>query len=184
MTFFVRPATPDDALAIETVRIQTWKFAYRDAMPDAFLDGLAVTDENVRLRTRALGSGRTRAFVAVSAGTEKDAPEGTDEVAPGGAGADAVVGFSMFGESRDDRADTEVYAIYVLPGHLSTGLGRALMATTVEAIPAERTIGLWVLSANPRARRFYERFGFVESGFSKVEDGMEEIHYRLAARSE
>ncbi|MFE3452181.1 GNAT family N-acetyltransferase [Nonomuraea sp. NPDC059194] len=164
MKTFVRPATPDDAPAIETVRIQTWKFAYRGAMPDALLDDLAVTEQNVSLGRRALVSGRARAFVAEAAGE--------------------VVGFSRYGGSRDDKSDDEVYAIYVLPAHLSTGLGRALMTATVETIPAERTVGLWVLAANPRARRFYESFGFEESGFSKVEDGLEEVHYRLAARSE
>ncbi|MET9336406.1 GNAT family N-acetyltransferase [Nonomuraea sp. NPDC003804] len=160
----IRPATPDDAPGIEAVRIQTWKYAYRGAMPDAFLDDLAVTEENVRLRRQALDSGRTRAIVGETAG--------------------ALAGFSMYGDSRDDRADTEVYAIYVLPAHLSTGLGRALMTATVEAIPAERTVGLWVLAANPRARRFYERFGFVETGGAKVEDGLRQVHYILAARSE
>ncbi|GAA2411898.1 GNAT family N-acetyltransferase [Nonomuraea africana] len=160
----MRTATPDDAAAIENVRIATWKYAYRGVLDDGYLDGLAVTEPNVALRRQALSSGRTRAFVAESGGE--------------------VVGFSMYGDSRDELADTEVYAIYVLPGHLSTGLGRALMTETVAAIPADRSIGLWVLTGNPRARRFYERFGFTLSGHTKVDDGLEEVHYLLAARGD
>ncbi|GAA2801892.1 GNAT family N-acetyltransferase [Nonomuraea dietziae] len=158
----MRTATPDDAEAIEGVRIATWKFAYRGVIDDDHLDGLAVTEPNVALRRQALASGRTRAIVAESGGE--------------------VVGFSMYGDSRDEFSDAEVYAIYVLPGHLSTGQGRALMTATVADIPPHQTVGLWVLTGNPRARRFYERFGFTASGRAKVEDGLEEIHYVLAAR--
>jgi ribosomal protein S18 acetylase RimI-like enzyme len=88
----------------------------------------------------------------------------------------------MYGPSRDDDIPgTEVYAIYVLPEEFSTGMGRALMAAAVAELPGAAEVGLWVLADNPRARRFYERFGFTLSGRSKTlpHPPLQEVHYRL-----
>ena len=77
-----------------------------------------------------------------------------------------VVGFVSFGASRDEGAGAlcaEVYALYVHPDFLSTGAGRRLWLAALRQIRAEgyETITLWVLAGNDRARRFYERAGFV-----------------------
>jgi ribosomal protein S18 acetylase RimI-like enzyme len=60
----------------------------------------------------------------------------------------------------------EVYAIYADPPYWRTGVGHALMAAGVAALAeaGRGPIRLWVLDANDRARRFYERYGFVLDG--------------------
>jgi GNAT superfamily N-acetyltransferase len=59
-----------------------------------------------------------------------------------------------------------VYAIYVDPEHWSTGAGRALMTAALDYLTASgpRPVRLWALDGNERARRFYERCGFVADG--------------------
>lgn len=43
----IRAATPDDAEAIEALRVDVWKQVYRGLLPDRYLDGLSVTPEHV-----------------------------------------------------------------------------------------------------------------------------------------
>jgi GNAT superfamily N-acetyltransferase len=77
-----------------------------------------------------------------------------------------IVGFVSVGPAIDTDGDGELYAIYVLPAHWRTGVGRAL----IEAGEARlRELGhrhavLWVLEDNPRARHFYEAAGWTLEG--------------------
>ncbi|WP_214320297.1 GNAT family N-acetyltransferase [Nonomuraea sediminis] len=161
--FEIRPASPADSQEIEDVRITTWKTAYRGVMTDSFLEELSVSPAMVDRRSSLLSDGSTRGFVAVRDGR--------------------VRGFTLYGKARDDGHDgMEVYAIYVLPEEFSTGMGRALMAASLEDLHGQE-VGLWVLAGNPRARRFYERCGFTASGLVKTESDppLEQVHYRRAA---
>ncbi|SEG38731.1 Ribosomal protein S18 acetylase RimI [Nonomuraea solani] len=164
MSFHIRTALPDDADAIETVRMATWRVAYAGVMPRSLLDGLEVRPEQVRARSEALATGSASGMVAVRDGL--------------------LQGFSLYGPSRDDDIPgMEVYALYVLPAEFSTGMGRALMTATMEEITAAGCpeAGLWVLAENARARRFYERYGFTPSGRTvrRGDPPLDEVHYRL-----
>ena len=60
--------------------------------------------------------------------------------------------------------------LYVLPEWWSRGVGRALHDEVLERLRADgcARCHLWVLEHNDRARRFYERLGWVENGDSRV----------------
>lgn len=164
MTFELRAATVDDSEAIEHVRMATWRVAYQGIMPGPYLDALEVRPAMVRGRAEGIAAGVTAGVVALRDGNLR--------------------GFSLYGRSRDQEIDgMEVYAIYVMPDEFSTGMGRALMAESVERVrgSGHAEVGLWVLADNARARRFYERFGFTASGRTKVlpDPPLEELHYRM-----
>ncbi len=151
----VRVATLDDAEAITRVHVATWQVAYRGQLPDAYLDDLtAEIPRRTEWRRGVLRHPRDPAqstFVAVRSGE--------------------VVGFVSSGPSDADATRGEVYAIYVDPAAWSTGAGRALMERAVAELAA---LGfshavLWVLESNARARRFYERAGWVADGATKVD---------------
>jgi GNAT superfamily N-acetyltransferase len=85
-------------------------------------------------------------------------------------GADAegrrIVGYSSFGPCRDEDAAEgtgELYALYVSKERWGTGLARELLARALADLAARALlpVALWVLTGNARARRFYEREGFV-----------------------
>jgi ribosomal protein S18 acetylase RimI-like enzyme len=84
-----------------------------------------------------------------------------------------LLGFVTFGESRD--ADTrgfgEIYALYVDPVHHRGGTGRLMMAEARRRLAEDgfREAILWVLDGNERARRFYEREGWVADGARREE---------------
>jgi ribosomal protein S18 acetylase RimI-like enzyme len=100
------------------------------------------------------------------------------------------VGFAGLGPSHDEDAGEEageVYAIYVHPDHWGQGLGGALWVQAVEALRTAgyRTLTLWVLEANGRARGFYEHMGCtLDPGARKVIDRqgtqLPVVRYRLA----
>jgi len=81
-----------------------------------------------------------------------------------------IVGFTYVGPSETEGA-TELYAIHVEPDHVGTGTGRRLMANALRQlaeIGGDRAV-LWVLEANDRARRFYDRGGWQPDGATRVE---------------
>ncbi|MBG0830727.1 GNAT family N-acetyltransferase [Planomonospora sp. ID67723] len=162
----MREGAPGDVEAVLRIKNETWRTAYRGLLPQDFLDGLSVTPRAVETWRARIGSGAQRLVVGETAGE--------------------VSGFALYGPAEDERiGGGEIYAIYVLAGHWSTGLGRALMtrATGHLAALGHRETGLWVLEGNARARRFYERFGFTLSGRVQDVDGLPfpvpEVHYRM-----
>ncbi|MGH3017289.1 MAG: GNAT family N-acetyltransferase [Gaiellaceae bacterium] len=160
----VRPATPEDARAIAEIQVETWRATYIDVMPQEILDGL---DVNASTRTwrHWLSVEATAQFVAERSG--------------------AVVGFASVGPSRHEPESGEVYSIYVRPDAWDTGSGWALMDAAVAWLARqwEEAI-LWVAEENPRARRFYERYGWVAEStrVEEVVSGAEvpEVLYRLS----
>jgi ribosomal protein S18 acetylase RimI-like enzyme len=138
----VRHAVVDDADAIERVRTDTWRDAYRGLMPDSLLDGLGYDATRRRALMDAMPPHQ---FVLVA----------EDE--------DAVVGFCIGGRSRtpDDRFRGEVYAIYVMPEQHGRGIGRALMQAAAKELVDRGFLSMiiWVLRENAPSRRFYERMG-------------------------
>jgi len=94
----------EDADAIERVRTDTWRDAYRGLMPDSLLDGLGYDATRRRASMAALPPDQ---FVLVA----------EDE--------DAVVGFCIGGRSHtpEERFRGEVYAIYVVPEQHGRGIG-------------------------------------------------------------
>jgi GNAT superfamily N-acetyltransferase len=75
-----------------------------------------------------------------------------------------LMGFSYVGPSETPGV-VELGAIHVEPDSVGTGVGRALMIAALADLAAIAEPGidravLWVLTANARARRFYERGGW------------------------
>ena len=168
----IRSAFPADAHAISTVRARSWRAGYRGMMPDDVLDGMDIEGWAARaevwLQER---EGRGRDWVAEAQGE--------------------VVGWaSRFLPARDEDLGptvAELVAIYVLPSHWGNGLGHALFEVVVADLLTQGTteISLWVVEANDRARRFYERQGFAADGRredSKVSRAVEVFSVRYRRR--
>lgn len=79
--------------------------------------------------------------------------------------AGALVGFVAFDA-------TELHALYVLPAHWGSGVGRQLLNR------APGVTALWVLEDNVRARRFYEQHGWYSDGTKRQAYGVTELRYR------
>ena len=160
----VRRATPDDGRAIAKVKVDTWRAAYTGVMPQRVLDALDV-DEHAPLWSRYAAAAEVGMFVAVEHGR--------------------IVGFVSVGPCNDLEGIGELYAIYVRPDSWGTGTGLALMETGVTWL-SERwpEAVLWVAEENPRARRFYELYGWTPetTRIEEVAPGarISEVRYRLS----
>ncbi|RZU52137.1 ribosomal protein S18 acetylase RimI-like enzyme [Krasilnikovia cinnamomea] len=75
-----------------------------------------------------------------------------------------LVGFTYLGPTPDPGV-TELYAIHVAPERVGRGVGRLLMLDALPHLGARAV--LWVLDGNTRARRFYERGGWVPDGATR-----------------
>jgi ribosomal protein S18 acetylase RimI-like enzyme len=162
----IRPAAPEDAEAVERLRVAGWQTAYRGIIPDAYLDSLTVDVPRRRRHLETLPDG-LRSGVAIADG--------------------CVVGWISAGPCRDpDRPGPqhgEILACYVHPDWWRTGTGRLLLEHALEVLAKDGRddVTLWVLEANDRARRFYEAFGFAPEGVRKLLEFGEpvpELRYR------
>jgi ribosomal protein S18 acetylase RimI-like enzyme len=143
------------------VHVRTWQAAYEHVFG---AERLATRSPAVELWEGVLARGRSDVHVVDDEG---------------------VVGFVSTGESRDDDADAELYAIYVLPSAWGTGAGTALMRAGLDAMRG-RFSGeavLWVLEDNPRARGFYDRERWALDGARREEEWLgvtvAEVRYRI-----
>ena len=140
----VRPATVADAPAMGQLVVRAWQAAYRGQMPDDYLNGLRA-EERAAYWDGVLRREDRRGVILVA---ERDGE---------------VVGFAAAGPSPDPQGAGELYAINVDSDHWGGGAGRALLGAAQAELDrmgfAESV--LWVLPGNARARRFYERAGWV-----------------------
>jgi ribosomal protein S18 acetylase RimI-like enzyme len=161
----IRRGGPADAAAIADIHVRTWQTAYEHVFGAERLATLDVGQREERWR-RALEAGTQTAFVAE-----------LDEV---------VVGWATVGPNRATDTEGELYGIYVAPEAWGTGAGTALMRAAVEELRAagHAEAILWVLEDNPRARRFYEREGWLQDGGRRSGEHLgvrtEELRYRIS----
>jgi ribosomal protein S18 acetylase RimI-like enzyme len=165
----IRRALAEDSRGIALVHVSSWQDAYRGIVPQAHLDHLSVADREKRW-VEIFDRGGSETLVADADGR--------------------IVGFVSYGKSRRERAEGgegEIYAIYVSSTHWSTGVGRSLWEAALARL---RDLGyvrvmVWVLAANAKAIRFYERAGFTlyKGSETTVEIGGErlaEVRYDVA----
>jgi ribosomal protein S18 acetylase RimI-like enzyme len=150
MTVRIREAVPADARTIAEIHVRSWQAAYRGQLTDDYLEGLRAEDRLDQHRR----------------GLEEPMAEWRTWVAEDERG---VAGFAVTGPSQDADADPktgEVYAIYLEPDRVGTGVGRELFAHAVGDLRGRgfRTATLWVLETNELARRFYENAGWKPDG--------------------
>src|SRR5712692_9481156 len=106
----IRPAEPEDAIAVARVHVQSWQVAYRTLLPDDYLDQLRPED---RARTYDLSNRdplKPYTIVAAAAGL--------------------IHGFATTAPSRDTDLPGygEIYALYVDPEQWGRGVGLALVS--------------------------------------------------------
>lgn len=162
----VRGATVSDARPIAEVHVASWRVAYRGLMSDEYLDGLSIDHREASWRAY-IARGAPEILVCEQAGL--------------------VEGWAAFGHSRDAgsaAATGEIWSLYAHPSYWSTGVGRALWVATHHRLWARgfNRVNLWVLTANPRALRFYRSLGLAPEPeqvktFSMGGRTLEEIRY-------
>ncbi len=132
----------DDLLAVSHVYEQSWKYAYKGIIPQAYLDSIPAGRW-----AAGIAAGGMRSLCAIHNGQ--------------------VIGTAAICKSRwAEYPDCgEIVSVYLLPAYMGKGYGRALLRRCAAELRAMgfRRILLWVLEENMRARRFYENNGFASA---------------------
>lgn len=130
----LRPARPDDAATVAEIWRRGWHDGHDGLVPQALVD----------VRTAESFSTRAAERVADTVVAER-----------GG----KVVGFVMV-------VGDEVEQVYVDSRHRGSGLANGLIAEAERVVKANGHDVAWlaVVAGNGRARRFYERSGWVDQG--------------------
>lgn len=151
----IRPASAADAAGIAEVHVRSWQAAYAGQLPDDVLRGLSVSDRR-RFWERLLSDPDQpgRVLVLDISGT--------------------VGGFASVGPCRDEDADEhvgELSALYLHSRYWDRGLGRRLHDAAMATLGGDgyQRTTLWVLGTNTRARRFYEKAGWVLDSATKID---------------
>ncbi len=96
---------------------------------------------------------------------------------------DRVVGFVGYGDRGEENPGFgEIFALYVLPECRGRGVGRRLMEAGLAQLAEYPRVCLWVLKENSRARRFYEKCGFLPDGEEMHSDVVDADEIRMTLR--
>lgn len=159
-------AGPADALEVARVHVRSWQSAYRGLIAQDYLDGLRPEVWANRYTFGRVGLRLPSTVVAVD--------------------GSAIRGLATTGLSGDDGLPNfgELMALYVDPSCVGSGVGRALITAARERLRGLGVAGalLWVLDGNARARRFYERDGWMCDGAWRTEtfggQSVQQVRYR------
>jgi oligopeptide transport system ATP-binding protein len=155
----IRPAGPADAAPMAEVFVAAWRQAYPGVVPSDVLAGLDL-DRSARWL----------------AGLIENREQGSTDVAERDG---RVVGFVRYGADADQAG--HVFGLYVHPGDAGHGVGRELLrhAERCLAQAGSRQVSLYVFEANERARRLYDKSGYVPDGTGRVEPEYQAQEIRL-----
>ena len=145
----VRIGIPQDAEAIESIRVSAWQAAYREHMPAVYLKSLDPKANLEGLRA-ALLSSEPPFLLKVAEINGK------------------VVAFSISGAPRyQSKGNTvELWALNVEPAHWRKGIGHFLVRETLTDAKSRgvKKVELWCISGNKAACNLYEICGFTRTG--------------------
>lgn len=132
----------DNLLEISNIYESSWKYAYQNIIPQDYLDSIPTGRW-----ANCIDKAGMNHLVMIKDGW--------------------MIGTASFCQSRWETYHDygEIVSIYFLPEYMGQGYGKLLLDRCIEELKqcGFRKILLWVLEDNHRARRFYEKNGFINS---------------------
>lgn len=136
----IRTARVGDEKSIADVIVNTWKDAYRDIVPDSFINSLT-TEKHEKLFRENIKNGTETILVLVNPKNQ-------------------IIGVVCGGQDRSGIYDCELVAIYILPDYQKRGYGKWLFRELIEEHKKNqyRSMIIWTFRDN-KDRQFYEILG-------------------------
>jgi RimJ/RimL family protein N-acetyltransferase len=160
----IRKAITADASNMAKILCESWRAAYKDTITPDELARNTDLEKRTEMFEKMIPSGRGHFYIAWD--------------------GDVPCGLCSFGNSRDtDMPDyAEIIAIYALQDYWGKGVGKKLLKFALSEIKRleYKKVMLWVFEQNARARRFYEKYGFIVDGTTKDSGfaNAKEVRYR------
>lgn len=151
----------DDKFTVSRIYEESWKYAYKGIVPQEYLDSIPEGHWAPYLDNKEVHT-----LVAIENGK--------------------IIGTSSCCKSRYENLSNwgEIISIYFLPEYMGQGYGQKLLNAAIQELGnmGFDDIFLWALEENVRARNFYEKCGFRESGECLLHNiggkDLQEIQYR------
>jgi GNAT superfamily N-acetyltransferase len=168
MQVVLREATAGDAEAIGRISVESWRVGYAGLMAESVLDSMDA-------------GGRAAAWLEYG-----NKPEFNTIVAELDGEVVAFAGLRLSAGKGDGKDVGNMPTFYLLPCHWRKGIGGLLWRRVLEVACERgfRTLTVWVLESNQRARSFYESVGLLLDGATKVDTRLtghelHEVRYRI-----
>lgn len=147
----IRYATIDDAYCIASINVNGWKTAYKGIVSNEELESLDIEKAKKNAREHIIT--KPHELVVI---------ENVNE----------IEGFIGFGKSRDEDVSlscAEIYAVYFDSKYFGNGSSQHLMDWIFNRLKeiGYEEVSIWFFKDNHRARRFYEKMGFVNGNKEK-----------------
>lgn len=130
----------DNPLEISIIYESSWKYAYKGIIPQDYLDSIPTGRWANSISKAGMNN-----LILIENGM--------------------IIGTASFCKSRWEKYSDygEIVSIYFLPDHIGKGYGRLLLNKCIEELKqcGFSKVLLWVLEDNHRARKFYEKNGFI-----------------------
>ena len=148
----ITPAAPDEAPVLAGIMESAWRAGFSGILTDAIISQYTQPDSCTAMFSQILSSGEGAMYLA----RKDDIPAGL-----------------LYLLSEADTLRIE--ALLTIPEVWGHGVGAALMETAlVHGIRCEKQfLRVWPFAQNARARRFYEKWGFVPTGEHRTSDALE-----------
>lgn len=152
----------DDPSEISNIYENSWKYAYRDMIPQEYLNSIPAGHWARSIHTVGMNT-----LILMENGM--------------------MIGTASFCQSRmEEYSDYgEIVSIYLMPDYMGKGYGTLLLGKCMDELKrcGFDKILLWVLEENHRARRFYEKNGLICTKIFKEDTiggkKLREVLYRL-----
>lgn len=146
----VRRAIKDDAKSLAHIIVESWKSVYSNIIPEDEITKFLDKERRQQQFEKFIDDGEI-----VLIGTYDDIP----------------CGLVFANKDNDEKLEKcgSIYSMYLLEEYWGKGLAMELMNLVLSILKAEgcKQVSLWVYEANIRARRFYEKCGFIFDGTKK-----------------
>lgn len=191
-TMRIRPVSDrDDRMAVSRVYEESWKEAYRNIVPQAYLDSIpagawceAAFRPDVRSLVMTVGDEivgtasycKMRLFdIMPDKFDSSETKNMKGKEGEGGAKTGSIKtsedsertkNIKDYGDMKAVENCGEIVSIYFLPQYMGKGFGTLLMQAALAELKkmGYQSCCLWVLEENERARHFYEKMGFGPDG--------------------
>lgn len=150
MKYEVRRAVREDAKSLANIIVESWKSAYSNIIPK---------DEITKFLDKQKRQQQFERFIE------------DEEIVLIGFYDEISCGLVFANKDNDEQLEEcgSIYSIYLLEEYWGKGLANKLMDVIIGILKDEgcKQVSLWVYEANIRARKFYEKYGFVFDGNKK-----------------
>lgn len=172
----LREAAAGDAPAVAALHTQSWQSAYRELLPDRYLDETVPGEHRMRWRS-LLGAPPADGDAAL------ERPEGVVRLAERDG---RLLGFASVWFNYKPGYDAYMDNLHVRPDLRGGGIGGRLLrdAANQTAAAGYKSLSLEVLSGNQAAIRFYEKLGATRRREDREEMGGVLVDYWLMAWDE